>query len=176
MSGKFCPVCKKKNDVFAAVCAYCGASMEFGVVDKSTTTRRMVESAAPLSEVAERAYIQSLAIPDRGIAFYLMDNASPIASREEEEFVLGRGLRTIGEEKLVDLTPFGGYENGVSHRHAMIRKTENRYEVIDLDSTNGTALNSKRIMPNVRHLLPSGSRLRLGKLVLYTVYNDPEWN
>jgi hypothetical protein len=170
MSGKFCPVCKKKNDAFAAVCIFCGASMEFGVRDTSTTTRRITENETPFSEIAEQAYIRSLAMPEMGIALYTIGSTAPIAVRDDQEFILGRGLRNIKAEKLVDLTPFGGEENGVSHRHAMICRTDNRYEIVDLDSTNGTVLDTKRILSNVHYPLPSGSRLRLGKMVLYAIY------
>jgi hypothetical protein len=173
MSEKLCPVCKRKNDVTAAYCIFCGASLEFEQTGQSTTTRRVTSEGIALSEVMEQEYITSLKLPDQGIALYLVDNAKPIAVRIDREFTLGRRLTDIRSETFLDLTPYGGYEFGVSHRHAMIRRTDTGYEILDLESTNGTMLNRKRILPNTPYPLPSGSRIRLGKMVLYTIYNEP---
>jgi hypothetical protein len=171
MNGKFCPVCKMENPVDAAVCIYCGASLGFGLGKDPTTTRRVASDETPFTEIAERNYIYSLTVPDQGIALYLMENTHPIAIHEEREFIIGR-RPAAPKEILVDLTPFGAYEHGISHRHAMICRTEYHYEILDLESTNGTVLNGKRMLPNIHYPLPTGSRILLAKLVLYAIYKE----
>jgi hypothetical protein len=173
MSGKFCPVCERKNDVNATTCVYCFASLESVAATNISTTRQVPEDSTEYPENAEQNYIKSLAVPERGIALYLMNNKKPIATCEDQEFILGRRRTEIKKnEVLVDLIPYGGNEYGVSHRHAIIRRVDIHYEIIDLDSTNGTALNNKRIIPNKPYPMPNGSRIRLGLLILYAIYKQ----
>jgi len=47
----------------------------------------------------------------------------------------------------------------VSSRHAEVRKVANKFELIDLNSTNGTFVNGRRI---ARHVLQPGDRIGLG--------------
>jgi hypothetical protein len=169
MSGKFCPVCERKNEIEALSCRFCGASLEYATTDHAPTTRRIVSETTDPAEIVEHDYIKSLAVPAHGIALYLPHHKQPIAILDHRDFVLGRRPE-MGKEGFVDLIPFGGNEYGVSHRHALIHRKENRYEITDLDSTNGVFLNNKRIQPNKPYPLPNGSKVRLGLLVLYIVY------
>ena len=52
----------------------------------------------------------------------------------------------------------------MSRRHALIRIDHSAFFVMDLDSTNGTFLNGRRLQPRNQHLLVSGDVLRLGAL------------
>jgi hypothetical protein len=174
MSEKICPVCNRKNDLDAGFCIFCGASLEADLGRSVTTTRRMEGEASNLTQTMEEAFVNSLTVPDNGIAFYIMDYTTPVAVRDEKEFILGRKLTDIKSDKFVDLTPYGGYEYGVSHRHALIRQTTKGFEIIDLDSTNGTLVNKKRLFPNKPYPFMSGSQLRLGKLFLYAIYKQKE--
>ncbi|HTX91160.1 MAG TPA: FHA domain-containing protein [Anaerolineales bacterium] len=176
MSGVFCPVCKRKNHISDVYCQFCGTSLKFAQPGPATTTRRIDPDSMPLSDEEERKYITSLVVPAVGIALYMMKDSQPIAVREEAEFILGRKLNPLKPEAVVDLSPYGGFELGVSHRHAMILWTGTAYEITDLDSTNGTFLNRKRILPATAYLLPGGSTIRLGKMILYAVYkgNTPK--
>jgi hypothetical protein len=172
MSQKLCPVCNRKNDLTAGFCIFCGASLESSLEISVTTTRRMEKSSGDSSQVYEDTFIETLDVPKAGIALYMIDYNKPIAIREEPEFILGRKLTDIKSEKFVDLTPFGGYEYGVSHRHAKIMRIQYGYEIVDLDSTNGTLVNKKRLMPNKPYPFPSGAQIRLGKLTLFAIYEN----
>src|SRR5574341_933421 len=77
--------------------------------------------------------------------------------------------RTDRETRLipdVDLTPYGALDHGVSRQHAVILPTDEGLCLIDLDSSNGTALNDKRVAPGQKHILRSGDRLTFGTLRL----------
>jgi ABC-type multidrug transport system ATPase subunit len=50
----------------------------------------------------------------------------------------------------------------VSKSHAEIRKSENRFTISDLNSTNGTRVNNQQLAPGVRAPLPDGSIIRIG--------------
>lgn len=57
--------------------------------------------------------------------------------------------------------------NGVSKVHALLTMTATGYELVDLGSTCGTAVNDRRV---VRHLIEDGDYLRIGEATLQLVY------
>ena len=74
--------------------------------------------------------------------------------------------RRVGAENTVDvdLHPLGGYEFGVSRRHAMLRPAPDGLYVIDLKSTNGTLHNEVRLGPGVPRALHSNDVISFGGL------------
>lgn len=173
-SGKFCPVCKHKNKPGATVCAYCGSPLEYNQEGPSTTQRvnRKGEETNVLPQMSEEAFHKAFKSPKEGIAIYVKGYAAPIEIRTEREFTLGRLLTGDAEAALIDLKPFGGYENGVSRRHAMIRRTDRGYEILDLGSTNGTWVYKKRLIPEKPYPLDNGAQVRLGRLQIFVIYQE----
>lgn len=111
-------------------------------------------------------------IPIEGISFYVMRLSKAIAVRTDEDFFIGRDVDEDIWRPLVDLGELGGYEMGVSRRHAMIRPVERGYEVVDLFSTNGTWLDDQRLIPNKPYPLAPGTQLRLGQERLLVIYRS----
>ena len=173
-SGKFCPVCEHKNEPTATVCAYCGSPLEHSQENPSTTRRmnRKGEETTVLPDLTEETFQEAFKPPKEGIAIYVKGYAAPVEIRTESEVALGRHITGEVEEAFVDLKPFGGYENGVSRRHAMIRRTDRGYEILDLGSTNGTWLNKKRLTPDQLYPLESGAQVRLGRLEIFVIYQE----
>lgn len=171
VQGLFCSVCKHKNEPGAVLCAYCGAMLETDAIGKSPpTTEKMSGVTAVIPK--ERSGIKTdILIPEGGIAVFLLDNPKPIAILAVDEFVLGRFLEGSLEE-IVDLTPFSAFSSGVSRRHAMIVRKKKGFEIIDLDSTNGSWLNEKRMTPTKAYPLPSGAMVRLGQLRLQVIMRE----
>jgi hypothetical protein len=168
-AGKFCPLCKFKNDARATVCAHCGIPLDAGALGP-VTTRRVAGGTIDLTPQIKRTLDQVINNgPENGIAIYITNYEVPSATRFEDEFVLGRETEDV-RENIVDLTPFDAYSMGVSRRHAKIRRTDNGYEIIDLESTNGTWANEKRLIPNVSYPLENGTQLRLGRIRMFVVY------
>jgi pSer/pThr/pTyr-binding forkhead associated (FHA) protein len=84
-----------------------------------------------------------------------------------QECIVGRLCDdTQGPRPDVHLGQFGTVELGVSRCHIRISGADYSFYVTDLNSTNGTWLNGKRLSPSVAHLLNPGDELRLGKLKL----------
>jgi pSer/pThr/pTyr-binding forkhead associated (FHA) protein len=54
----------------------------------------------------------------------------------------------------------------------LIRAVEEGYEIIDLNSKNGTWLDGKRLVPNQPNALPSGARLLLGQMDFIVMYQS----
>jgi len=109
-------------------------------------------------------------IPEGGIAVYAAGSSEPLYLQIERELILGRKGDEPSEDALLDLSELGGYQAGISRRHAMIRKRENGYEIVDLASTNGSWLNDERLVPNKPVPLASGSQLLFGHMQLLVMH------
>jgi hypothetical protein len=64
----------------------------------------------------------------------------------------------------IDLTPFDADELGVSRQHLLIKWEGESVVIIDNNSSNGTALNGKGVMPRLPYPVYHGDRLTLGAL------------
>ncbi|MGA2822639.1 MAG: FHA domain-containing protein [Bacteroidales bacterium] len=130
------------------------------------------EETNVLPHIIEEAFKKTFKPPEEGIAIYVKDHAAPIEILKEGEFTLGRRTTEEVEQAFVDLKPFGGYENGVSRRHALIRRTDHGYEILDLGSSNGTWLNKKRLTPDKPYPLENGAEFYLGRLQIFVIYQE----
>jgi hypothetical protein len=75
----------------------------------------------------------------------------------------------------LDLCAFGGEDKGVSRRHAVIRPTPNRRYLIDLQSTNGTRVNSLPINVGMAIELHGNDTINLGAFIFtLKVFATPE--
>lgn len=169
---KSCPVCGQKNELTAVICRSCGSPLEAFPAGPTTTKRvkgRREASEQSIQVPAPSAQKQAKP-PKDGISFYVEGYEAPIDIRREGEFILGRKVTGDLTETLVDLSPFGGYEKGVSRRHAAIRRKGNGYEILDLGSTNGTWLNQFLLLPDKSYPLESGTQIRLGRLSLLVLF------
>jgi pSer/pThr/pTyr-binding forkhead associated (FHA) protein len=71
-----------------------------------------------------------------------------ITTQKEKTFILGRASSEIKtNETLVDLTEFGALDLGISRVHAMIKQSKGKYQIIDMESSNGTWLENQRLVP-----------------------------
>lgn len=80
----------------------------------------------------------------------------------EREILIGRLDAAHGIFPELDMAPEGGLEQGVSRRHARIYSREGVCYIEDLDSTNGTYLNSERLTPYLPYVINDGDILTLG--------------
>ena len=167
---KFCPVCKNKNEREAIICIHCGASLENYFTDSARTTRN-TEPQAQVTNKLEKLSIDEAMVPVGEIAICVVDASNTVFFSSDKEFVIGRKIEGTSET-ILDLSKLGAYLLGLSRRHAIIRRAESGYEVIDLSSTNGTWLNEERLRPNKPYPLTSGSQLRLGRMRFLILYRD----
>jgi hypothetical protein len=176
-SENICPVCKSSNELEAVVCWNCSAALEDPFMDPGHRTKT-TDSLDHAIESAVDWSIDEATVPHSGIAVYVVGMPNPAYIDSKGEFALGRRVEKTAElsETLFDLAPLGGYGLGVSRRHAVIKRAEHGYEVLDLGSVNGTWLNGERIAPHRLYPLPSGSHLRLGSMRLYVVYRSDVGN
>jgi len=64
----------------------------------------------------------------------------------------------------VDLTPYGGAEQGVSRNHAAFSYADGQIYVEDLGSTSGTRLNGLPLEPNRQYHLRHNDELEFGSV------------
>lgn len=83
------------------------------------------------------------------------------------EVVLGRGQEAAAFDQV--FRAFNVDQMGLSRRHAAIRPTDTHLYLVDLGSTNGTALNGTTIGVNTPYALNHGDLIRLGRLE-FTIY------
>lgn len=158
------------NKSGSTTCQHCGASLTKESSD-AETTRRFGDPFELTDEIKEQV-ITAYTPPAVGLSLFLLNNGEPIALRVDQEFILGRG-EDHNSEPMVDLTNYEGFVTGVSRRHAMIKAVDDKYVLIDFNSSNGTWLNGERLLPDKPHDLTSGSVIQLGRLKLVVVYSHP---
>lgn len=174
-----CPACKMINEAGAIRCAFCHTPLKHNE-QKTIIIKKVQESTGTLPEYSDD-YPTALAydverfmdfeIPSKGIALIDLESSKLIVTKEESIFILGRASSEVKISKpLVDLTDFGAIDNGISRVHAMVRKTRGRYQITDLESTNGTWHENLRLVPRMPHSLESGDRIRLGRLNILVFY------
>jgi hypothetical protein len=166
-----CLVCNTKNELEAVVCGNCGAALEDPFMDPGAKTKTTDMQALTPERIRDWS-INEAAVPDSGIAVYIEGAFHPVYVDSKGKFVIGRKAEETSED-LLDLSTSGGYHLGLSRRHAVIRRAEHGYEVLDLGSVNGTWLNDERLLPHKAYPLASGSHLRLGSMRLFVRYRPP---
>jgi hypothetical protein len=171
MVGKFCPICKNKNELEAVTCAFCGAPL--GAASQAPVTTVPILSVQPELILKRSERLQYLAEypPDVLILFVMEDDLPLVVPGLRPSTVLGRNITNTPSE-MVDFSNYGP-DLGVSRQHAQI-SFAGGYAIEDLDSTNGTWLNQARLVPHRSYPLHSGDEIRLGSLRLNIYYHPSE--
>lgn len=155
-----------KNDASATVCVHCQSPIHPNKIINYRTTRKLgaEDQALDTDELHKR-----LGFPTDGVMVVLQESGQEIATVKEKRFILGRKVDNI-HETILDLSAYGAYGLGVSRLHLLIQKTNNGYEVSDMDSTNGTWLNDEELIPNKFYPITSGARIRMGKMNIALIF------
>lgn len=171
ISGKLCPRCKHENVYTASICRHCGALLEENPTSLVAITENTGgQSNAPVENV--ESFIDVALVPEEGVGIYVTGAFKPYYVHIYKELILGRPAEAEATlESILDLSDLDAANMGVSRRHAMIRRTQSGYEVVDLSSRNGTWLNAERLVPNKSYPFASGSQLRLGRMQLFVIYH-----
>lgn len=84
--------------------------------------------------------------------------------RVGREYVVGRVGSGVTPD--VDLTPLGAAHQGISRKHAALRLDGDTLFIKDLQSTNFTYVEGKRLRGDEQLALKSGDRIQMGNLLL----------
>ena len=147
MAYRYCPECGFQNPETANYCSKCGSLLvheESGEATMAYTPDQTDEEGQPdLEEIGIKG--PTLVVRSGG-------------GRAGETFPLDSEATTIGRSPECDIFLD---DVTVSRRHAVVAKKDDRLEIEDLGSLNGTFLNRRRIESAAR--LSDGDELQIGK-------------
>ncbi len=163
-----CPNCRHQEFVGTLFCSECG-------------TRLVHSSPMPTSSISQEAIgheanITKPTTPDGPIletgalvGLIEIHSGDIISLIGREDYTLGRTRKNQAIIPDIDLTPYNAYESGVSRIHAEIRLTQEGIYLFDLDSANGTIVNSRPVKPHKPFLIRHGDIIQLGRLRLQLI-------
>jgi hypothetical protein len=171
-----CPNCSHHNKPGVIFCENCGASLLGGT---PIGTRNIGSKEEPVdvpgSSVINLVESAATDVFSPGAMLRIeIGGAEALLVNPKAEMIFGRRDPATGAMPDIDLTPFAGYRMGVSRRHAAIRyaEAEQRLDLWDLGSSNGTFLNGTRLPAQKPHKLRDGDEIRLGQMIM-RVYFQP---
>lgn len=89
----------------------------------------------------------------------------------KDTMLFGRADVENGIRPEIDLTPYQGFQNGVSRRHAQLILKNDCLYLRDLGSTNGTLLNGMLCHPETDYRVRHGDDISLGKLRMQVMFS-----
>lgn len=112
-----------------------------------------------LEGASGRAAERSIVLVVRGMTENVTLNADFTA-------VLGRSDHKNVTVPDVDLARFGAAERGVSREHLRIELRDDKFYIVDLNSTNGSFLYDERLEPNKPYHIQHGDEFTLARLTI----------
>ncbi len=158
-----CPNCHASQLDGAIFCSECGASFLTRPSAKETTAalrQRQPEQPRVVAAPLVQARV------GRSIMLVVLNSGRRMILDTGEDILIGRKDNARGIFPDVDLGLDGGYDAGVSRRHAIISFQQGACVLQDLNSANGTFINATRIDPHVSFPLHDGDELTFGTLIL----------
>ncbi|HEX3053881.1 MAG TPA: FHA domain-containing protein [Aggregatilineaceae bacterium] len=155
---QLCPHCGQSNMEGVVFCQKCGIAL----VAVPLATRQLIggDVQGGTDELSSESVVM------------LQFNAqeAPLTVQVKHEVILGRITEQAEETTYINLTAFGGEEQGVSRRHARLLRDNKALYLMDLNSTNGTRLNGEVLPAAVEKRLRDGDEITLGKLKLFVYF------
>lgn len=147
------------------------------LLDLTEISRKVKTTVLPSARLTDVAQFSSrfsrAVVPEeietekaKNVALYFLDTGQVVELENNREYTLGRLYEGQPVHPDIDLTPFKGYEWGISRLHATLRTTTDQVYVTDQGSANGTYHGGDRLEPNTPHILNHGDIIMLGKLRL----------
>ena len=158
-----CPNCQTRYIENTLFCEECGDYLSSGEVPKTNPVGTRILSGVQTrsSELRGSLSATDLTLPTISLK---IDRGREIAVKLDKAIHMGRLDPISNMFPEIDLTEDGGFEKGVSRRHARILRRENDVFLEDLGSTNGTFINGEKISPFHTEMIIDGDSVRLGNL------------
>ena len=158
-----CPHCQSNQFDGTIFCLECGASLMTDLVHEST--RQIGAGSTPAGALPGINPSKTASIGST-ITLVVVQSGTRLHLDAAEQLLIGRKDPAKGIYPDIDLGPEGGYDAGVSRKHAILSHRQGRFVVEDLGSANGTFVNGKRLDPQTPIPLRSKDELRCGTLAL----------
>ncbi|MHB8629109.1 MAG: FHA domain-containing protein [Aggregatilineales bacterium] len=165
-----CIKCGHINPYDAQYCQNCGTVLPNIHPDPRRTTinTTTVSTDVPVAVDSRRKVNQTAhlgKLNPRSIALYINGCGEPLIAVLDSRLVLGRAKLT-NTQTLIDLSPFGAREKGVSRQHCNLQRNSNCVMAQDMGSYNGTWIEGVPLQPYQPTPVTSGARLWLALLEL----------
>ncbi|MEF3274590.1 MAG: FHA domain-containing protein [Chloroflexus sp.] len=163
-----CSYCQAQQLDGTIFCTVCGASLINTRAQRQTTAslNRAAETVQPIEDEVTILPAPASTASGARLALVVLSSGRRIELPVAPEVVIGRKDQQRGFFPDIDLSLDGGYDAGVSRRHARIVCTNGSYSLEDLGSSNGTFLNRQRVPPNQPMPLHHGDELQFGMLLV----------
>jgi predicted component of type VI protein secretion system len=168
-----CPSCGAENLPGSTFCSNCGINMADAIVEPPAAApaeepvETAVEPPAAVEAEEEPAVAEDIPAATGVRRFIIRDTGAEILlPATDGEYIIGREDPISGVFPDVDLNPYQGEHYGVSRRHAKLIIDAGLVFIEDLDSTNFTFVDRKKLQPRTPTALGNGDDVRLGKLVM----------
>jgi len=163
-----CPNCKHREFVGTLFCSECGTRLIH-----VTPVPTMSISREELTEEARATRPSPPTGPELSsgavIGLRVIPTGEVLSLIGRENFTLGRSSEGQAVVPDIDLNRYDAYDYGISRMHAELRIGDDTIQVVDLDSSNGTIVNGKRLDPLKPEPLRHGDILQLGRLRLQII-------
>lgn len=120
-------------------------------------------SFLPVLEAEERER-RTLVPPGAALRLWFQYAQQALVLPLSEVWVLGRATANLPQDTRAEARSPLAKNKTVSREHCLVRRRDDHVIVIDLNSTNGTYLNSQRLEPFREYTLAEGDELRLATL------------
>ncbi len=165
-----CPNCHHRELDGALFCSECGTQL---VSSESLTTQSIRTEDFGSVPAGVDPQFQPAIPPSRDVwvSLHLLESGQILPLSDRNEFTLGRISEGQPVMPDIDLSDFHAYSYGVSRLHAVLKRSADHVQVMDLGSANGTYLNGKRVPPHAEQPVQHGDVISLGKLKIQILIN-----
>jgi hypothetical protein len=163
-----CPACKHQEFVGTLYCSECGSRLiHITPMPTMAFARDWVEQEALVTKPSppEGPELETGAI----LGLRIVATGDVLSLIGRDNYTLGRAVEGQAVIPDLDLEAFNAYEHGISRIHAEIRIDKEGVFVNDLDSANGTMVNSRRLDPDETFRVRHGDIIQLGRLRLQLI-------
>jgi hypothetical protein len=160
-----CPSCGLYSAPAVTHCAHCGQPIPPAGIQ---VTRQLLR--APLTLPADRLG-QDYFPPEASAILQFLPSGEVLPLRLDKPVILGREAESLGHVECIDLSSLNAVNHGVSRQHCQFRRHDLQLIVTDLNSTNGTYLNDRRLEAGKDAIVLHGDKLILGTLHLLVTFN-----
>jgi len=164
---QICSNCQSKQFEGTIFCSECGASL---LPNRRQETTMSLGQQPPTADLDDPATIFNAAPESQSggpsVTLVIMNSGRRITLDLGEDLLIGRKDNARGIFPDVDLGLDGGYDAGVSRRHAILSHQGGAYRIEDLGSANGTFVNGQQLAPQTAAALANGDELKCGTLLM----------
>lgn len=154
-----CQNCGFENRDGLIFCEQCGVAL--GTISIGTRQLADPDTLSAGSEKLDEEYV---------VMLHIDGQEDPLTIQVQDQILLGRTGGETDSMPLINLDPMGAENSGVSRRHAILKRVDDRLNISDMGSTNHTFLNGQQLQEYDELVLRDGDQIRLGQLVMRVFY------